>query len=184
MFKKDIREYDVRKDMWKQTQKILKNKKITANQKAHIIVDGYCQYINERLEKDAYMSNLELNYEHFMFEDNKGVFQNDIKFERCLNFEIDNFLFVCCVELSNALDNLTKQEDFDFKCLSDYDKVFLSKVYNMKTHCNFNEEFDGSLFYTNKNFRERILINIKPFYCFVTESYVANNQDKEEGLVE
>lgn len=180
MFNKDIREYDLEKNMGRQTNKILKNKKLTTNQKVTIIADGFSKYFISQISHDAYMQNLELNYEYFMIKDGEYYIQHNLRYEKCFDIEFENILLVHCIELCNAFNYLIKQDDFDFKQLSDNDKLFVKQTFNMQKECNFGAGFDGSLFYLNLDFRHQIVSSISNFYKFATTQY--KKQSEEEKI--
>ena len=178
---RNIKDYTMGKDMAKQTAKILKNKNLSENEKCKIIINGFSKYFLTQMKKDAYLRNLELNYEQFVHETLDGFVQDQEKYDECFRNEFYNILLVQCVTAVNFFEKFAYNSQFSPKSLNKYEAKFLTSLFDLRNACNFGQNFDGTKFYINSDFRKQTINNLANFYDFVEQNYAVENQ---ENLVE
>lgn len=137
---------------------IVKNKRLSGLEKVEKIKDIYTDYFKNKLRKEAVQANLELNYEVFMSEG----YQNNVKYESCLNQEKENLAFYNSFTMCTHINKILEQ-GLDVKLLSASQKEFVSDVLKLKDTCGFDENYDGRQFYNNEDVRKSVMESVNEF---------------------
>lgn len=157
-------------------KKILKNKKLSANERFEKITELYTRYFAFKLKYDVKFETYELYYERFMKfnrETGKEIRIED-EYEKCFDLQFENKLYLETINLLNITEKLEKQNLFPNN-LNEASKQFYNLLKDIKIDCNLNENFDYESFYFNKKTRNLINHQTRYFFDKTVDDFKAKN---------
>lgn len=134
---------------------IIKDKKLSDNQKMLDIFTLYSKYLNSpQFDNDVVMETYEMYYEEFMIDDVK----HPLRYERIKNEVAINQRYLICTQIVRQIAQLKKIDknlcnNEQLKLLENL-KFFADRIYT--------PQFDYASFYMDKNYREHLdPLNVK-----------------------
>ena len=130
---------------------IVKDKKLSSQQKLETILEKYQQYFSGKFAQDVNMATYEMHYEQFMQNDQK----NEYNYKLCYNEEKNNMAFCQIAMLSKFYRQLSEQ-GLDKQALShSQNRTLLMLEMFDKEFARVN--YDGTLFYSDIEVQTNLL---------------------------
>lgn len=152
--------------------KILKNKKLTDNEKLSAIIDAYGHYYKFKHENEVDLATWELHYEDFMIDEK---YKHQLRFEKYYKMCEEDINYANIVSITRQLDAL-KNVDYA-KCKKTELEIVKATIGLKAT---YDDNFDYEGFYYNGELRNGVSQKNKTVVDLIIEDYDAKHPAKEE----
>ena len=163
------------KNIEKLTNKIAKLKNHNESEKISAIIKLYAKYFRIGLILDTKEKMYELYYEQFTKDDKV----DEAKYNHFYNYCYDDIILYQYNHIKNLFDKLSAKK----ANISEKQKVFVKKIYDIKEKYKLDESYDYEKLYLDSAERLNITNDIRWFINDITKNYKFNN-DYESYLGE